>query len=869
MATTTPSIEQAIAQHQAGQLQAAGELYLAILQAQPNHPDANHNMGVLAVQMHQPAAGLTYFSAALDADPARGHYWLSYIDALLQAGQRDDARQILTMAQQQGLQGAAVEALAVRLEDSTPVSAPASAQKNGHKKLKNRPFKTDNPIPYSQGNPSAQEINSLVHLINAGRLTEAVSLAQVVTAHFPRHGFGWAALGVALKQLGRSQDALLPMQKAAALAPDDSNAHCNLGAVFQDLGRLEEAEASLQQALKINPDNAQAYCNLGVTLHALGRLDAAEANLQRALKLDPDNAQAHNNMGNVRKGLGRLSEAEASYRRTLQILPHFAEAHYNLGITLHELNRLNEAEASYRNALVINPDNAMTHNNLGVTLMGLDRLEQAEGSFLRALELQPDYVDAYTNLGATLMRRGSHENAETRYRQALKINPDHVLAHSNLGVTLQDLGRLDEAAASYHRALELNPKFVVALHNLLFVLNYHPDKSAEEIYKTYQEYDARFGQPYRSEWQPHHNSKDTQRRLKVGYVTPDFKKHSARYFSLPVMVHHSKQAVETYAYAELIYEDDVTAIYKKHMDHWVPTRGLSDQALAARIRADEIDILVDLTGHAGDGRLGVFARKPAPVTVTWLGCEYTTGLTAIDYILTDHCSAPLGSEHLFSETPWRMDRPHYVYQPAEGMGEVNALPALTTGSVTFGTLTRGIRINHRTIRVWSEILKRVRGARLVIDSRDYRTTYARDLLADKFAAHGIAPDRLQIGCNTPPWDVLRSLDIGLDCFPHNSGTTLFESLYMGVPYITLEGRPSLGRLGSMILAGVGHPELVAKTEDEYIEKGVALAGDLPRLTALRASLRQAMQSGPLMNGADFAGQMEAAYRGMFEKWARA
>ena len=402
---------------------------------------------------------------------------------------------------------------------------------------------------------------------------------------------------------------------------------------------------------------------------------------------------------------------------------------------------------------------------------------------------------------------------------------------------------------------------------MLFVLNYHPDKSGEEIFEAYREYDARFGLPHQSEWRPHGNSRETNRRLKVGYVSPDFKKHPVRHFLEPLLAHHDKQAVEVYAYAELAREDSVTARYRKYVDQWVPTQGLSDKELAERIRADEIDILVDLAGHTAHNRLGVFARKPAPVSLSWLGYGYSTGLTAIDYMLTDETSAPAGSEGLFSEKPWRLATPGYVYRPAEGMGEVSPLPATNSGYVTFGTLSRGIRINHRVIRVWSEILKRVEGARLVIDSKDFRDVYSQDILAEKFAAHGISRDQLQIGCHSPPWDVLRGLDIGLDCFPHNSGTTLFETLYMGVPYITLAGRPSVGRLGSSILEGVGHSEWIARSEDEYVEKAVALAENLPQLAALRAGLRREMQAGPLMDEHAFARKVEAAYRDMFGKWA--
>jgi predicted O-linked N-acetylglucosamine transferase (SPINDLY family) len=262
----------------------------------------------------------------------------------------------------------------------------------------------------------------------------------------------------------------------------------------------------------------------------------------------------------------------------------------------------------------------------------------------------------------------------------------------------------------------------------------------------------------------------------------------------------------------------------------------------------------------------VFARKPAPVSVSWLGYGYTTGLSAIDYFLTDGICAPAGSEGLFAETPWRLAVPSAVYRPTAGMGEVSALPALERGYVTFGTLTRAVRINHRVVRVWAEILKRVAKSRLVIDSRNFQDEALRESLAGQFAAHGIERERLEMGYHSPPWDILRGMDIGLDCFPHNSGTTLFETLYMGVPYVTLAGRPSVGRLGGTILKGAGHPEWIAVSEEDYVEKAVSLATDLPTLSALRSSLRGEMAAGPLMDEAGFARHVESAYREMFKRW---
>lgn len=434
------ALYQAVTHHQAGQLQDAERLYRVILQAQPNQADANHNMGVLAVQAKQPVAGLPYFKAALEADPNQGQYWLSYIDALMQAGQTDAARLMLEQGRQHGLQGEAVEAMMARLEKT------------------------------SGSEPDPLEINTLVSLFAGGRYQEAATLAQTLTVRFPLHGFGWNMLGVVLAQMGQNTDALVPMQKAAALSPDDADVHYNLGVIFQELSILSEAEASFRRALQIKADFVEAHSSLGATLQNMGRLDEAEASYRRALQIKPGFTGVHNNLGCVLNDLGRLDEAEASYRQALEIEPDSAEVHNNLGLTLQNMARLDEAEACYRRALQIKPGYAEAHNNLGITLKNLGRLGEAEASYRQALEIRPDYAGALSNLGLTLQNMVRLDEAEACLRRALGIKPDYAEAHNNLGITLCDMGRLGEAEASYRRALQIKPDYADAQLNLSLVL---------------------------------------------------------------------------------------------------------------------------------------------------------------------------------------------------------------------------------------------------------------------------------------------------------------------------------------------------------------------------------------------------------------
>jgi predicted O-linked N-acetylglucosamine transferase (SPINDLY family) len=732
-------------------------------------------------------------------------------------------------------------------------------------------------------------------LFDQGRLTEAVALAQTLTQRYPHHPFAWTVMGAAYQQMGRDAEALVPMQRAATLLPNDPSAHSNLGIVLKKVGRLQEAQASYQRALQLKPDFADAHYNLGLTFKLLGQPQQAEASYRRAIQGRPDFVEAHNNLGVVLHDLGRPDEAEAVYRcalalqpnhlqacdnlaaalrdlgrlaeaqgwlrRSLTLKPDSAQAHGNMALLQLEMGDLDEALRSCQRALTLAPDRAEFHNTLALILLQDARLAEAEASCRQAVQCRPDYWEACNTLGTALSQQGRLFESEGWYRRAVELAPAQVAAHTNLGGVLKDLGHLDEAHACYRRALELNPKACDTFASLLFVLNYHPDQNGQAIYAAYEGFEQQFGQPHRAAWRAHTNDRSPGHRRKVGYVSPALRHHSSRHFLEPLLAQHDHSAVEVYAYAELAREDAVTERYKGYVDHWVPTRGLSDEALAQRIRDDGIDILVDVAGHTAGNRLQVFARKPAPVSLHWLDFGYTTGLSAIDYYLTDWPTVPAGSE-----TPWRLDCPGLVYRAAEGMGEVSALPAEQNGYLTFGSLTCAVRINHHTVRVWAELLKRLPNARLVIDSGDYRTTSMQDALAERFAQHGIERERLSIGYHSPPWDVLRQIDIALDCFPHNSGTTLFESLYLGVPFVTLAGRPSVGTLGSAILHGVGHPEWIAQTEAQYVEIATNLAADLPKLAATRAGLRAEMQAGPLMDEAGFARRVEAAYRGMFEQW---
>ena len=615
--------------------------------------------------------------------------------------------------------------------------------------------------------------------------------------------------------------------------------------------------------------SAQELVKQGQAAYEGDDFDAAERLFRAAVAADPRSADAHMNLGNALNAKGRVVVAIESYERAVALDPEHASAHYNLGLALLDSGDIERVVRLFRTAVRLRDAFPQAWLGLGLAQEARGDFDAAIGSYGEALRVKPTYAEAHSNLGLLYKQRGRLGEAGESYDRALAIAPDDADIRLGLASLFQEQGEIDAAISAYQQALRLAPDHREGHGSMLFTLNYHPDMRAEDIFAAYRHYDERFGLPLRQAWRPLDNDRNAHRRLRVGYVSADFNHHPVRHFLEPLLAHHDKSLVEVCIYAELARDDAVTARYRRYADEWLQTSGVSDEALAERIRDDRIDILVDLAGHTAHNRLGLFARKPCPVSVSWLGYGYTTGLSAVDYYLTDATCVPASGDALFAEQPWRIATPGYVYRPAEGMGEGGPLPAARRRYVTFGTLTRSVRINHRSIRVWSEILRRVEGARLVIDSRNYLDADMRLTLTEKFVAHGIEPARLELGAHTPPWDVLRGMDIGLDCFPHNSGTTLFESLYMGVPFITLAGRPSVGRLGSSILHGIGHLEWIAHSEDEYIELAVKLASDLPRLARIRAGLRSEMEASPLRDEAGFARKVEAAYREMFSIWATA
>ena len=593
----------------------------------------------------------------------------------------------------------------------------------------------------SEHEPAPQDIDATVALFAAGRYAEAAALARTLTERFPLHGFGWKALGVTLKKMGQSSDALTAMQQAAAMLPNDAEAHNNLGDALRDLGQIEDA-------IK------------------------AAASCRRAIELKPDFAEAHNNLGNALRDVGRFDEAVTSYR------------------------------------------------------------------------------------------------------QALKIRPDYFEAHSNLSAALKDLGRLDEAIASCSLALEIKPDYAGAYSNLLFLHGHHASLAPQDYLSLARGWELACIPAH--ERQLAHTRKFTRppfagRRLRVGYVSGDYRQHAVSYFIEQIFAHHDKTRIELFAYSACGIRDAVTERIQAHADHWVPIVGMTDAAARDRIDADGIDVLIDLSGHTLHNRMGVFARRAAPVQAYYLGYFASTGLTEMDYWIGDEILTPAETDNHFSEQVWRLPRISWSYGGKDAP-LTNWHPA-PDGVVWVGSFNGLSKLTPATLALWAKVLHALPEGKLLLKTKELSDVGNRQRTLNTLSAHGISPDRIELRDNsaTSDWSAHMAyydrLDIALDPVGAMGGvTTTCDALWMGVPVIALGGDRVASRATDALLTAIGHPEWIARNEAEYVDKVVALARDEKQRQTLRPGQRERMAAGPLCDAKGLSTSLENAYFEMFERW---
>jgi predicted O-linked N-acetylglucosamine transferase (SPINDLY family) len=734
-----------------------------------------------------------------------------------------------------------------------------------------------------------------------GRPEQALELIGRALARAPREGPFHLNLGVAYQALSRMEEAEQSFRRAVELAPRLAEGHNNLANALHARGASAEARSHWGRALDLQPVYADAHHNLGSALVDAGEIEPAVQHLQMAVQLRPGFAPGHVRLGTALLRLGRAPEAAESFRRALALCPDAIDALCGLAHALLRLNNLAGVESTLQQALERAPDRSEAHNQLGELLGNLGRLDEALEHFQKAVDIDPDRAEARYNLGEALQRRRRLGPAEAHLREALRLRPWFLPAWSALGYGLLQQGRFDdaleladeavrrnresaqlhvargealsqagrvsEAIAAFRQALRLDPQAEIAHNCLLNTLQFDPDTTSAELLAEHSRW-AEARQQVEPLGSAAGHDPDPDRVLRVGYLSGDFRQHVLHHFVEPVLAHHDPREVEVFAYADVIAPDAVTARLRGLVPHWRSLCGLPDEAVARQVLADRIDLLVDLGGHTGT-RLGVFARRPAPVQLTWLGYPSTTGLEAIRYRLTDAVADPPGEPVCHTEELVRLPDGFCCYDPPREAPEVNPLPAASAGFVTFGGLHKLAKYNDRVFDLWCAVLRALPAARLLLFRDGLRGPTA-ERVREEFTRRGIAAERVRLehGVDHPSFlAIYRQIDVSLDTLPWSGHATACEALWMGVPTLTLLGDRHAGRMVASVLTQVGLREFVARSPEEFVARAVTLAGDPDRLAGLRAGLRDRVRSSPLGDAATFTRRLEETYRQLWRRWA--
>jgi protein O-GlcNAc transferase len=693
--------------------------------------------------------------------------------------------------------------------------------------------------------------------IACNSLQKAVALApDVAEMHF--------GLGNALLSQSKSEEAVASYKLAVALDPEFAAAYTNLGRTLLALGQSKEAAKNFEQATILEPDLGEAHAGLARALLTQGELLASIASSETALKLLPDNADLFCCYANALLSLGRSEEATKYLRLALQLQPTWPQALSSLGVALKQLGKLEEAEQCQRQAIALQPSFSEAYNNLGSVLLAREQWSEAEDYCQQALVLRPEYADAYANLGIALRGQGRLTEAITSLQRAVTLRPESAAAHLNLGFVLRNCRQLQESAASFQRTITLQPKMSSAYSNLLMLLQYTSELTMEQWKTTLKAFSYALADYPRFD----HQKSLLNRRLRIGYVSADFRTHSCSWFFGALLANHNRAAFEIFCYSNVLNPDSVTDQLQRESEHWHNIAGLSVDSIAQLIHNHKIDILVDMSGHTAGNCLEVFACKPAPIQVSWLGFPGSTGVAEIDYRLSDIWLTPEDTPEYFSEKIWNLQRPVHCYAPIGNAPPVAPLPASRNGYLTFGSFNNITKLTDETIALWASVLRAIPSSRLVLKDLSTRDAGVQKGILDVFATHGILSERITF-MEQQAWivDHLASygeVDIALDTYPYNGATTTMEALWMGVPVISLVGNRTSSRYGLSFLSGAGLQELAVDSPENYVKAALKLSNNLQDLPTLRMQLRQRIGQSPLCNGLDFARSVENAFSQMWK-----
>jgi len=860
VASIVKTINRGVELLQQGKHQQAASLYRELLTRQPGNPDALHLLAVAVYQLGDPAAAAEYARRAVSVKPEVADFHSNLGRYQLTLGNHEQARVSLEKA----LSLNAAHPMA-RLNLSLTLAAmgqPQDAIRHLREYVAALPQEPTGHL--NLGNLLAGE----------NRHEEAMECFHHALKLNPSMAEAENNLGNSLHALGRYQEALERYEAALLLRPAYPEALSNKAALLHGRGKIEEARACLQEALRLQPGLVQGRGNLGNFLMEEGRLEEALEILRSLVKDMPQSAESWNNLGNCFQRLGRYEDSLQAYSRALECKPDYFLVHNNIGNTFQKLGRHTEAIAAYENALAADGNFAEAVNNLGVTLQEMGRLEEGAQRFEKALQIRPDYVDPLINLANNWRDRGRPEQAIGYLRRALELKPSNPSSWNNLGCAFTDQGVIPEALDCYRKAIELAPSNHHAHSNLLLNMHYLGEVGPEEILEAHREYGRQYEPRMAGFHAPHPNSPDPDRPIRIGYVSADFRRHSVAFFLEPILEQHDRGRFEVFCYGSVARPDPQTQRFQQLADAgWRSVLGFNHERFHQQVRADAIDILIDLGAHTANSRLIEFAGRPAPVQATYLGYPDTTGLDAMDYRITDPWADPPGeTERFHTEQLVRLPAGFLCFRPWPDAPPVAPQPALSGQQFTFGSFNTMAKISPATLDLWAEILCRVPGSRIAIKNKALSETEARQRLQREMAARGVAPERVfmsgLVESLVGHLDSYRLLDLALDSWPYHGTTTTCEALWMGVPLVTLLGRQHVSRVGLSLLDAVGLADFAASTPQDYVSLAVRLAGEPHKLADIRADLRQRMGVSRLVDAVSFTAQLECAYRAMWTNWCR-
>lgn len=706
--------------------------------------------------------------------------------------------------------------------------------------------------------------------------------------------------GIALQGLGRTLEAIEAFRKALLLRPDFPEALNNLATVLHTVGQVTEALEHWRRAISLRPDYADAHRNLAaihmqqnesataiaharkaaelqprsvVNLSVLGdalalgeRHTEAAVAYRAAVALQPANASLRCRLAHVLRLVARPEDALAEAQEALRLQPDDPDTYNEAAAALGALGRSGEAEAYVRHALLLRPNDPEASCNLAVLLSARRRFAEAADLLRQALRARPDLIQASLALSRALMRQGLLDEAEEGLRQAMARQPTHAPTHAALGEVLAGQGLLHQAQAAFRVALQHDPSLAPTHSALLIARCSDPDVTPVQLLTESRQWEQQHAKASRPGPRPDHD-RDTDRPLRVGYVSPDLLGHVLVKFFAPVLAHHCRGQIETICYADVLTPDAITDQLRRLALQWRSTRGLSDDELVHQVYQDRIDILVDLAGHTGN-RLDVFVRQPAPLQLTWLGYPATTGLSAVHYRITDSVADPPGEEPGSSEELIRLPGCFCCFVPSADAPPVAPAPCLSRGYVTFGSTHKLLKLNDRVLDAWADVLHAVPSSRLLV-YRDSLRGRAADLLRERLACRGLTEDRFELRYEMPDLGhlaIYADVDVLFDVWPWSGHATACEALWQGVPVLTLRGDRHAGRMVASVLTAVGLRDLIADTPAQYVALATRLAADIHALAALRAGLREKVRTSPLCDAVGFTLGLEAAYRQMWRQY---